>query len=168
VIILTPLRRGFLMRTIMEVRKLQCIDEMEICVDLYIKYNDESFIPASRKRSVERFIELVKSGAFLRVIEEDGKIMAWILAARSKFEHVDQMVFQQLYFGSDFKGLKAAKAVKILHEALIEEAVRLNVPRVFSMGNPLDEKNVFTRILEKSGWDRRGFVASKLVLKPRR
>jgi len=156
------------MRTIMEVRKLQCIDEMEICVDLYIKYNDESFIPASRKRSVERFIELVKSGAFLRVIEEDGKIMAWILAARSKFEHVDQMVFQQLYFGSDFKGLKAAKAVKILHEALIEEAVRLNVPRVFSMGNPLDEKNVFTRILEKSGWDRRGFVASKLVLKPRR
>jgi len=152
----------------MIVRKLLNITELEICVDLYIKLNDETFIPASRRRSLERIHELVKGGSFFRVLEDDGKIRAWILANRVKPDHVDQVIFIQHYYGSDLMGVKAAKAVKMLHEALIEEAIRLNVSRVMSTGNHLDEANVFTRILEKSGWDRRGYVATKLVLEPRR
>jgi len=144
----------------MLLRKILNEREIEICVDLYIKDNDETFIPASRKDSLEAMTNHLKSNAFFRILEDDGKIVAWILAKRHKPDHISQMVFQQMYYGSALKGIKSARAVKILHEALIEEAKRMNIKRIISSGNHLDTENVFTRILEKAGWKRRGYIAT--------
>lgn len=141
-------------------RKILKETEIEICVDLYIKDNDETFIPANRKSSIEALSNHLKSGAFFRILEDDGEVVAWILAKRCKPDHISQMVFQQLYYGSSLRGIKSARAVKMLHDDLIMEAKRMNIKRIISTGNHLDTENVFTRILEKSGWKRRGYLAT--------
>jgi len=41
------------MESIMKIRKIKNELEIEKCVDLYIVMNDETFIPASRRRSIE-------------------------------------------------------------------------------------------------------------------
>jgi tRNA 2-selenouridine synthase SelU len=60
-------------------------------------------------------------------------------------------------------GIKAVKAVVTLHHSLEREAKRLGIKRLISMSNHLDERNTFVRILEKEGWDRRHYLATKTV-----
>ena len=144
----------------MEPRKIRTIQESNACVELYIKMNDEEFIPANIDKSIKSFSNLVKSGAFLRILDdEDSEIVAWLLAQKVDHPHINGMVLQQYFYASSLKGLKAAKAVIILHRALIEEAKRLQIRYVFSLGSYLDENNTFVKILEKDGWKRRNYAA---------
>ena len=48
-----------------------------------------------------------------------------------------------------------------LHQELIEEAKRLDIKLVMSTGSHFDEDNTFTKILERYGWERRGYIAIK-------
>jgi succinate dehydrogenase flavin-adding protein (antitoxin of CptAB toxin-antitoxin module) len=144
----------------MEPRKLRTIREADACVELYIKMNDEDFIPADKSKSIESFSTLVKSGAFLRILDdEDGEIVAWLLAQKVDHPHIKGKILQQYFYASNLTGIKAVKAVIILHNALIEEAERLQIKYIFSLGSYLDEKNTFVKILEKNGWKRRNYAA---------
>jgi len=152
----------------MEVRKLQDVEELELCIDIYANQYDNTFIPVCEKRALSQLKAHLGSGAFFRILEDDeGDIRAWILARVVRLDHVDRTVLHQMYYGSDLTGFGAARAIISLHDALVSEAERLHVSRVFSTGSPLDERNVFSRILEKHGWDRRGYAATKSLLRPR-
>jgi predicted N-acetyltransferase YhbS len=127
---------------------------------MYVKLNDEDFIPADKNKAIKSFYDLVKAGAFLRILDdEDGEIVAWILAQKVDHPHINGKILQQVFYASSLKGLRAARAVITLHRALIEEAERLQIRRVITLGSYLDENNTFVKILERDGWKRRHYAA---------
>lgn len=143
----------------MQVRQLQTKEEVRFCTDMYCDLNDDSFIDVNRNESYYNLLKLVKNNAFARVIVRDDKILAWILAQKMQPLHMDYPIFQQMYYASKESGVLAYKCVIKLHEAMIEEAKRLKIGAVLSQGSHMDSDYTFTRILEKSGWSRRGYVA---------
>jgi len=148
----------------MKIRELMNESEIEFCVDMYRALSDEDFMPSNRKKAIESLTSYKNTGIFIRVLEDKNEIVAWICAGRVRLGHVDHVIFQQTYYCSQLTGLKAVKAVKLLHEAMYLEAKRLRIKRVVSLGSHLDEHHTFARILEKSGWLRRGYLATKVVV----
>jgi hypothetical protein len=144
----------------MLIRKIKNLKELEECVDMYLKLSDQEFLPASRKASIKSLKEVLSTPkAFVRVLEKEGKLVAWIYAEVIQLQHTTFKVLQQIYYSSCLEGVSAARAVKLLHQALIEEAERRRVIMVTSPGSHLDENFTFAKILEKSGWERRGYMS---------
>lgn len=145
------------------IRKIQSDAEITYCVNLYANLVEENLVPVDIKMAERYMKHFAVTHKFLRVGEFEGKIRCWILAMLNRPYHVKDPIFQQLYFASDFTGLKAAHAVKLLHRAMLIEAERLEYKIAMSMGSCFDEKNVMARILEKDGWTRRGHTAVKFL-----
>jgi hypothetical protein len=144
----------------MIIRKIKNKDELHDCVKIYMKFSQPELIRADYDTSVRSMRQIIGIRGFLRVAEVDGVIRAWLLADIRKNECIKDPVLQQCFFASDLTGTQAVKAVILLHEELIEEAKRREINCVISNGSNVDEKNVFTRILEKQGWSRIGYVAT--------
>jgi hypothetical protein len=146
----------------MKVVKPRTIEDIAACVEIYNSINDHSFLHMDVETSFSNFLKLSKQGFFMRLLVDDtGVVRAWIFASKVKPVHSDRFSFQQDYFASNLSGVKAYKAVVLLHEAMIEEATRLNIGTAISQGSHMDETFTFTRILEKQGWQRRGHIAVK-------
>jgi hypothetical protein len=144
-----------------EISKILTRAEIEYCIDSYIKHNDFSFLPVDRDCAIVNLNLAVRRQKFVRVLKENDQIIAWIYADIGKSLHMHEKILQQYYYCSDLTGTKAFKAVKILHEELLEYAKENKYDMVFSLGSHLDEKYIFTRMLEKLGWQRRGYIAYK-------
>jgi adenine deaminase len=92
---------------------------------------------------------------------KNNQIIGWIYATPGLNLHTKEKILQQIYFCSNQAGISAARVIKVLHEELIEEAKRLDIKLVMSTGSHFDEDNTFTKILERYGWERRGYIAIK-------
>jgi hypothetical protein len=147
----------------MKVRNIENLKELEFCVDLYLSLNDETFMPACKKSSMKGMKEHLGAGAKLRVLEDDGVIIAWILFKKTRQEHLSESCMQQLYYAASVKGLKAAKAVHLLHNEMEIVAKEMGLKRLISTGSHMDENFVFAKLLERAGWSRRGYLATKWV-----
>jgi hypothetical protein len=143
----------------MKVDKIRDIEDINKCINLYMALNDDSFLKASYEKSYKNMFQVVRMNKFLRVIRDDDSIIAWVFADKINLLHYDKPIFQQIYYASNQKGIKSVRCIRLLHEAMIEEAKRLNISTVISLGSHLDPDYIFTKILEKSGWKRRGYVA---------
>lgn len=141
--------------------KPRSIQDIVDCVKIYESLNDFSFINMSFKESVNTISRFARSNKFIRIKLENNKIVAWILCDTAKPMHQEEFQFQQIYYASNRSGIKAYKDVIDLHNAMLDEAWRLKIPMAISAGSHMDEKFTFTRILEKAGWQRRGYVALK-------
>lgn len=130
---------------------------------MYLALNDESFMGTSRAHALANLWTHVRLKHFVRCLRHDGQIVAWILAVPMQHEHADYVVLQQLYYASNQTGLRAAKCVLLLHDALYAHALTTDCKYVLSMGSPYDEANVFSRLLERAGWTRRGYAARREV-----
>lgn len=140
-------------------RRLTSTKDIYTCIDMYISKNDYTFLPADRAVACSALASFLKANDFIRVLEEDDNIYAWCLFKQVRVPHMPVDVFQQVYFASSAEGLKAVRAIHLLHDAAVEEARRRNLKYVTSAGSHMDEKNVFVRILERHGWLRRGHIA---------
>lgn len=142
------------------ISKIRSLSDIEECVNLYYNLNDHSFIAVSKEESIRRLSQKVRQQKFVRTLLDDNdKIVAWIYCDIAKPDHSTEPQFQQMYYASNLIGIQAYKAVIKLHEAMIEESKRLKVNLLVSYGSHMDESYTFTRILEKNGWSRRGYVA---------
>lgn len=128
-------------------------------VDMYLKKNDESFIPSNRNACMRFAHAVASTHCFLRVFEKDSKMLAWMYADRIQPAHVGLPVLYQQYFASDATGKVAVQAVEELHADMLAYADKNKIPYVMSQCSHLDERQTFVRILEKAGWKRRGFMA---------
>lgn len=138
------------------------VSDIVACVEMYYNLNDHSFIEISKEESVKNLLRFSRQKEFVRMLLNDNdEIIAWIFASKAKPYHSAEIIFQQFYYASNQKGLKAFRSVILLHEEMIEEAARLDLKVVLSSGSHLDDDFTFARILEKSGWQRRGYLASK-------
>ena len=128
---------------------------------MYLKLNDETFIPADKQLAYDNLSNLVRRNKFVRMAIKDDKIIGWIYATPGLNLHTKEKILQQSYFCSNQTGISAARVIKFLHQELIEEAKRLDIKLVMSTGSHFDEDNTFTKILERYGWERRGYIAIK-------
>jgi adenine deaminase len=128
---------------------------------MYLRLNDESFIPADKQLAYYNLSNLVRRNKFVRMAVKDNQIIGWIYASPGFNLHTKEKILQQSYFCSNQTGISAARVIKFLHQELIEEAKRLDIKLVMSTGSHFDEDNTFTKILERYGWERRGYIAIK-------
>ena len=145
----------------MESIKPRTLEDIHFCVDMYLKLNDENFIPADKQLAYDNLSNLVRRNKFVRMAVKDDKIIGWIYATPGLNLHTKEKILQQSYFCSNQTGISAARVIKFLHQELIEEAKRLDIKLVMSTGSHFDEDNTFTKILERYGWERRGYIAIK-------
>lgn len=143
----------------MILRKIKSKQDLIDCVELYYNLNDHLFIDVDKNICYSNISKLYKQDNFIRVIEKENKIIAWMLATKVQPLHTLYPMLQQLYYACNQTGFIAYKCVIMLHEALVEEAKRLNLRMCISQGSHMDPENVFVRILEKQGWERRGHTA---------
>jgi hypothetical protein len=147
------------------IRELQNSKEVRRCVEMYFSLND--WLELDFGVCLKNMNRLVRRKRFFRLLEHDSKIIAWIYCEPAQPLHQSFPQYQQIYYASDQSGILAYKAVVKLHEAMLDEAVRLNYRLAVSQGSHMDEANVFSKILEKNGWERRGYGALKrLPLSP--
>ena len=126
---------------------------------MYLKLNDQNFLPASREVSTQNLIVKVRRGKYVRVVRKDNRIVAWIYADLVQLEHTDYACFQQLYYASDAVGFSAARYLRILHSDMVRQARATNAEYCISIASHMDTECVLTRLLEKDGWVRKGHVA---------
>jgi hypothetical protein len=149
----------------MQIVKPRSTDDIMACVDLYFNLNDPSFLTPCKSNCYKNLLQFAKQNKFIRLkLDDNNKIVAWIFAAKVQSYHSDSPMFQQMYYASSNKGVKAYRDVVDLHNAMIVEAEQLKLSLVISQGSHMDENNTFSRILEKNGWERRGHTALKRLV----
>jgi hypothetical protein len=141
--------------------KIKLFHEIAYCVNMYANLNDFTFLPIDRNLAIQNLALAVRRQKFVRVLKQDNQIVTWIYADVGNSLHMTERILQQQYYCSTLTGTKAFRAVQILHEELLKYAKENKYDIVFSNGSHMDEKYVFTRMLEKLGWQRRGYVAYK-------
>jgi len=122
-----------------------------------------SWLPCDSKSAARRVAEqlLGDSTARLWVVEKGDMVVGFLFAYAMHHFHYPFSVYQQAYCCTWCKGASAARAVRLLHDVLYDEGVRQKYPIVVSSGSHLDEAFVFTRMLERFGWERRGYLAAR-------
>lgn len=145
----------------MIVDKIKSQADVEACVKIYRPQNDESFLPSSESVCLASFLAMMSNGFFVRVLKKDDEIVGFIIGEKGVSAHIPGAIVRQVYYASNLKGVEAYRAVKLLHKALVEFAEKQRVKTVLSQGSFLDPSNIFARILEKEGWERRHYLAVK-------
>jgi hypothetical protein len=137
------------------------ISQLQQCVQMYLAQNPGDFIQADPDYCLESIIKHWKSKGYIRLLYSESKLIAFLLATESRSKHSPDKYLMQEYFCTDSRlsGFSVARAVKLLHQDLIEYAKKNRYKFVASSSSHLDEDFVFTKILEKFGWERRGYVA---------
>lgn len=149
------------LRLFMELKSVTSISEIEICVDMYLKYNDYSFLPADRSVAIAKMVLAARRQKFFKIVTDNSRIVAAILADISGNHHSDTKFLSQQYYASELTGVKAFRAIKLTHDALFQQAELLKCDFAASTGSHMDESHVFAKILEKQGWTRRGYLCVK-------
>jgi hypothetical protein len=143
----------------MRLSKIYSLSEVKECVELYYNLGDHNFVNANKEYWVSNLSQAVLRNKFVRVIKQEEKIIAWMWADKVQLAHNPEPIFQQLYYASNTTGFTSFRCVKLLHEALLDEARRLKLSSALSMSSHEDEDFTFTRMLERLGWERRGYIA---------
>jgi hypothetical protein len=141
-------------------------DELAKCVDMYIALNDPTFIKINRDFCIENIVKHWKSLGYIRLLKDNHKIVAWIMAIPAMSKHSREKYLMQEYYCSHLEGFSSVRAIKILHNDLIKYASNNRYNLIVSTGSHMDPTFVFTRILEKQGWNRRGHIATYRIESP--
>jgi hypothetical protein len=138
-------------------------EDLKVCVQMYIAKGHGDFMVPDFYVALKKLTSYVRGGGFLRVVRDEGKIVAFIVGVLAGNMHTDLRVFSQEYFCSNTSPAKAVRCVKMLHEALFKEASMRQADIVVSRGSHLDPDNKFANILQTFGWERKGYVCYKYL-----
>ena len=131
--------------------------ELRQCVDMYFSWPINYPMDYSTCLKNIEYYWLRKK--FLRIIRKDREVLAWILCDLARPLHSNILFLSQQYYCSNLQGYNASKALILLHNEMLEEASRKNIP--YCLSNCRFDDNTFrlSRILEKTGWSRMGYQA---------
>jgi hypothetical protein len=133
--------------------------QLQFCTNMYISQNDPSFISVDIQFCYENIIKHWKSLNYIKLIIDNNQIVGFIMASPLSSKHSRDKFMLQEYYCTNLTGFKAARAVKLAHQDLIEYSKKNKFKFVISQGSHMDENHTFTKLLEKFGWQRRGHVA---------
>jgi hypothetical protein len=144
----------------MIVDSIKSAKDIADCVDMYLELGKNDFMLADRKVALSRADTAARRQKFFRVIrDQDQGIIAFLLADFTCNMHSNLKILNQQYYASNQHGKKGYQCVKLLHDELIEYGELHKAHLIASSGSHLDPDNVFARILEKQGWERRHFLS---------
>ncbi|MDB4575356.1 hypothetical protein N9112_00170 [bacterium] len=143
----------------MKVVKIKTHQDLRMCAEMYAAISDPTFLPFDVEKGIKKLAEMRRQGFVRMLVDDSGTPLAWIVAVKATPHHLHYPVMQQLYYCSDSHGALAYRCVRLLHESLVTEGIRVGAEYAMSTGSHMDEGNVFARILEKSGWQRKGHTA---------
>ena len=141
------------------IRRPKSVQDLIACVHMYMSLDEPGLMPASYDKCLKSLVDYWSRGACIRIAEEDGLMLGWILGVEASLEHVSERLVSQRYYASKCPGMKAYRVLVLLHSELLVYAARLKATYCTSTGSHFDEKFVFAKMLEKSGWKRRGYLA---------
>lgn len=145
-----------------ELKEISSEKDIVYCVQSYASANDESFLPVHFETALSYVKNHWLNGAYLRILLKDSKPVGTILAIKGKAaSHSNLNALIQNYYWCELQGFSAAKAAIFVHKELEKEAIKRRLPLVISTGSHMDETHQFAKILEKMGWERRGYIALK-------
>lgn len=147
----------------MQLIKARNRDDIVTCVNMYCDQETDELIETNKMVSINNLVAESRNGYYRVLVEFDSnnveQIVGWILAYRVLNPFNGIMELQQQFYTSIFTGLKAVKAVKLVHEELIKYAETYRIPVVTSHCSHNDLNFVLCRILQKEGWQTRGYMA---------
>lgn len=142
------------------VSKIRSRNDIVACASMYKRIYNEDKLVVDLDKSINSLGKAASRG-FLRVVLDNGVIVAWLLASEQDHPWLSYKILQQSFFASETSKLKTVKCVQLLHSEMESYAKHLGYDYVFSTGSHQDESFVFARILEKSGWQREGYLVFK-------
>lgn len=134
-------------------------EDIEKCVDIYIAWKSEVFLPVSREDCISNFFNLARQNKFIRVLRKDGEIVSWFYAEPSHVLHVKEPFLQIFYFCNVLTGYSAFKVIKEMHKEMIQEARRRALKTIVATNNPRDFNNTLVKLLTKLGWKQLSYMA---------
>lgn len=144
----------------MEILQPKSAQELMICADIYIGYNND-FVQVDRGWAHKQILDYWRQKNYIRVIYHEGQIVGFIAAMYCASKHSPEWRLLQEYYCTNLKGFASAKAVRLAHRDMLEYAKRRGIGLVQSPGSHMDPDNVFVRILERDGWQRSGYLAQR-------
>lgn len=144
----------------MIIRRLHNTNEIRQFESISKDYQDTSF-PIDYKYAILNTSNLVKKGAFCRVIELDNSMIAVGLAIDCQpYIYSKESALQQIFYHvkSDLSMSKKIRAFKLFHQEMIKYATIFNIRHCIS-SSLLDNYPLFLEILRKEGWVIRGPTA---------
>ena len=140
--------------------KISNDEELKELVKLQMMYfNDTSFIPMDFASSFISFKKGLSHGGYARIIRNNQEIIGWICAQKVKVSYSKYDILNQIMYCCLSDGIEALQALKLSHQGLVDYAEASKIPYVMSASSHFDEDNRLAIILEKLGWQRRGYLA---------
>jgi len=134
------------------------------CANIYINLNlNNNFVNIDKEYAISCLIKHWRSLNYIKLIVDENEIVGYLLANNGYNKHNKDKFLIQEYYCSNLKGFKSARAVKLSHEDLINYAKQNKFNYVVSQGSYMDENHIFTKLLEKFGWERRGYLAKYVI-----
>lgn len=145
----------------MHLDTLKTQSEINECIDLYIVMNDETFTPSNEGLAISNLTNLISTpkSVFRTIKDDSDKIIGWVLGEVGDINYVKGHVLRQTFYASNQQGFKAARALILAHNFLIEHAEKRGYPYVMSTCSHMDEQQQLCKILAKRGWETRTYVA---------
>lgn len=140
--------------------KLKDDKELSELIKLQMQEFNGDFIPLDFASSFISFKKSIAFGGYLRVIKDsENNIVGWIAAQQTKMPYSKIPVLNQCHYNCILTGMEAIRCLELSHKGLIDYAEAAKIPIVMSCSSHFDEKNLLARILEKMGWQRKGYAA---------
>lgn len=141
------------------VEPIVSLEELKAAVDVYVNYAKNDIVPFSREESYTNMEAHWRSLKYVKKITYKGAVVGIVCGDILKSFHGKHKFFNQMYYCTNLKGVLSVKAVQLAHRDIIEYASKYKLSYVISQASHNDTSFVFTRILEKDGWIRKGFMA---------
>jgi len=123
---------------------------------LYEVYGDPLF-PVTAESSYNMLSGFMSGMKYFKVmIDDTDKLVAWMACSEGHDQHHSSIkAFSQIYYHTNLSSIKAVKALVMFHNHYFEFAQKMGAQVVIT-SSYLPSKGVFTRVLEKNGWQEYG------------
>ena len=153
-----------------KIREPYSQEEIILACNIYMAQNDFTFLRIDSATCLQSMMLHWKQLKYIKIIEKDKKIVGFIMASLVTSRHCAAKHVVQDYYCTNLSGISSALAVKHSHRDLLEYAKKMRAAFVISQSSHMDAECIFTKLLEKDGWQRRNYVAIKHLepIPPRR
>lgn len=151
----------------MLLREIQYKDEYAQCVKMHMAWND--WLCQDYKTCLSYITMMKQTKQYVRVVVDEGKenrvytgrVLGYMIGGPTVQIYTPFKWFSQIMCYVDVKGPSGVRVLKMLHDDLFKYGEDHGFPIVNSVCSHLDEELKFSKVLERMGWERRGYMAAK-------
>jgi hypothetical protein len=133
-------------------RKSDFNDVIKLSSELFEKYAEPDF-PVSYASAYYGLENLYNNIGYLRVMTENGEVVGWMAANEGSHQmHSYIKGYNQLYYHTSLRGVKAVRALIAFHEDFFKYAEKCHA-HIAITSSSLPNASTFYTILQHNGWN---------------